>query len=86
MENLDQVLSVRLLTFNTDEQAELIRKLLADHSAEPLLSLLGLLDDQPVGHIQLTNAVFSPPSAVYGSILAPLQQCLHIMEKRLVGG
>ena len=73
MMDLEDVLLVERLAFGGDEEAELVRALLSDPSAQPLLSLLAREDEQPLGHILFTAArLDGPDCAVSVSILAPL--------------
>jgi putative acetyltransferase len=70
---LRDVLSVERMAFGQDDEAELVRALLSDPSAQPLLSLLAREGERPVGHIlftsgRLSGAQYSGPV----SILAPL--------------
>jgi putative acetyltransferase len=71
--DLDRVLEVEKTAFGSDEEAELVRKLLLDETAKPLLSLLALEAEKAVGHILFTNAGLTGSAAgVRVSILAPL--------------
>ena len=55
------------------EIADLITDLLADPSAQPLLSLVMTVDDDVVGHILFTNArIMHSQQIVSSAILAPL--------------
>ncbi|MEM6451606.1 MAG: N-acetyltransferase [Cyanobacteria bacterium P01_D01_bin.105] len=56
---LDDVLSVERASFGENEEAELVRALLNDESALPLLSLLAWNGDLAVGHILFTAARLS---------------------------
>ena len=58
---LDDVLSVERAAFGHDDEAELVRALLADPSAEPRLSLLARVGGRPVGHILFTAARIEKP-------------------------
>jgi putative acetyltransferase len=71
--DLDDVLNVERLAFGNDKEAGLVRGLLDDASANPVLSLLAFDGDQAVGHIlftsaRLTKSQNTPPIA----LLAPL--------------
>lgn len=70
--DLEDVLSVERRAFNSEEEADLVRELLEDPSAEPRLSLLAFMDEKPAGHIIFTKAVFDPAVDVTGTILGPL--------------
>jgi putative acetyltransferase len=71
-EDLDSILAVERAAFGSDEEANLVRDLLDDPSAEPILSLLAIDVDEPVGHIIFSRANFDPPIAVQVRILGPL--------------
>jgi putative acetyltransferase len=84
--DLDDVLFVEREAFGEDEEAELVRDLLGDPSAKPLLSLLAYADDAPVGHVLFTSVRLADtddtPSC---SILAPLA-VVPDAQKQGVGG
>ncbi|MBI9037578.1 MAG: N-acetyltransferase [Bacteroidales bacterium] len=71
--DLEDILRVERAAFNSDEEAELVRQLIVDESAKPLLSLLAFKKDFAVGHILFTK-VFLQNNEVDVScmILAPL--------------
>ncbi|MEL6552767.1 MAG: N-acetyltransferase [Cyanobacteria bacterium J06621_11] len=52
--DLEDVLTVERAAFGSDEEAELVRALLEDSSARPVLSLLAVEHEQAVGHILFT--------------------------------
>ena len=84
--DLDDVLFVEREAFGEDEEAELVRDLLGDPTAHPLMSLLAYEDDAPVGHVlftsvRLTNTDDTPTC----SILAPLA-VVPDAQKQGVGG
>ena len=54
--DLKDVLRVERLAFGHDDEAELVRALLSDPSAKPILSLLAFKGDVAVGHILFTTA------------------------------
>lgn len=84
--DLDDVLAVERLAFGQDEEAELVRELLADPSASPLLSLLARESDRAVGHILFTAArIEGAPEDSPASILAPLA-VVPEAQRRGVGG
>jgi len=71
--DLADVLFVERAAFGEDAEADLVRALLNDPSAQPSLSLLAREGGRPVGHVlftavRLRGAAGSPPMA----ILAPL--------------
>jgi putative acetyltransferase len=72
-DDLDAVLDVERRAFGQDTEANLVRDLLVDATAAPLLSLLAVKDGKPVGHVLFTSvAVIGAERPVYASILAPL--------------
>ena len=85
--DLNDVLCVERLAFGRDEEAELVRELLRDPSAKPILSLLAFKDDLPVGHILFTNAHLehSQNPAIEIAILAPLA-IVPDAQKQGIGG
>lgn len=71
--DLEHVLEVERLAFGEDGVANLVRDLVDDPSARPLLSLLAWDRNRPVGHIMFTAARLQGASSdVTVSILAPL--------------
>lgn len=71
--DLNDVLRVESLAFGHDKESELVRGLLGDPSALPLLSLLAFKDGQAVGHILFTRVgLTGAQETVSASILAPL--------------
>jgi putative acetyltransferase len=71
--DLEDVLSVEGQAFGGDAVADLVRDLVDDPSAQPLLSLLAMDGGRPVGHIMFTAArLEGAPREVRISILAPL--------------
>jgi putative acetyltransferase len=83
--DLNDVLCVERLAFGYDKEAELVRDLLSDPSAKPLLSLLAFDDDNAVGHVLYTAASLTPTQNVSISILAPLA-IVPEYQKQGVGG
>jgi len=71
--DLEDILFVERIAFGRDEEAELVRELLFDPSAKPILSLLAFKDDKAVGHILFTTARLEErQDNVSIAILAPL--------------
>ncbi|MGB5631448.1 MAG: N-acetyltransferase [Waterburya sp.] len=71
--DLNEVLLIERSAFGQDNEAELVRNLLADPSAKPILSLLAFKDDRPVGHILFTTAhLTNSGNQTSIAILAPL--------------
>ncbi len=84
--DLNDVLYVERIAFGYDKEAELVRELLDDSSAKPLLSLLAFNDDRVVGHILFTSVRFEKePNTPTMSILAPLAVVPDAQEQG-VGG
>lgn len=83
--DLGEVLNVQRSAFGSEEEAELVRNLLEDPSAEPILSLLALLENQPVGHIIFSRAVLDPPAVGERRILGPLA-VIPSYQKKGIGG
>lgn len=83
--DVDTVLTVERAAFGSDAEAELVRALLNDDTAHPLLSLLAIDDGAPVGHILFTNAWLEPVADVRCAILAPLA-VIPSRQKQGVGG
>lgn len=84
--DLNDVLSIERLAFGYEKEAELVRELLHDPSAKPLLSLLALKKGRAVGHILFTSAHLSDSKdAASIVILAPLA-IVPDSQKQGIGG
>ena len=83
--DLDQVLFVERAAFGSDEEANLVRELIGDASAEPFVSLLAFQDGRAVGHILFTKAHLEPKTPLSLSILAPLA-VVPDAQKKGIGG
>ncbi|MCP4675595.1 MAG: N-acetyltransferase [Deltaproteobacteria bacterium] len=71
--DLDDVLLVERTAFGYDKEAELVREMLADPTAKPIVSLLAFQDDRVVGHILFTSVrLYKAQDTVSAAILAPL--------------
>ena len=70
--DIESILAVEKAAFQSNEEAGLVFDLLQDPSAEPILSLLLLELDEPVGHILFTRAEFEPQLNLKARILGPL--------------
>lgn len=85
-EDLEAVLHVERQAFGREGEAELVRELLADPTAHPLISLLALEDETPIGHILMTSAALEGKhSDARIMILAPLA-VLPGYQRKGVGG
>jgi putative acetyltransferase len=86
--DLPEVLRIHAQAFGQDAEAELVRDILADPSAQPTLSLLALDGDRPLGHILFSKVRLSDAAgAGDGSfvILAPLAVVPESQGKGLGG-
>ncbi|MCP4678510.1 MAG: N-acetyltransferase [Deltaproteobacteria bacterium] len=70
--DLDNVLSVERAAFGSDEEANIVRELLKDSSAMPVVSLLAFQESRAVGHILFSRARLEPDAPLSISIMAPL--------------
>ncbi len=72
--------------FGKNEEAELVKDLLEDPSAKPVLSLLAFKDDRAVGHILFTTArLMNSKNTASIVILAPLA-IIPDAQKQGIGG
>ncbi len=84
--DLDDILSVEREAFNNEKEPGLVRDLLEDPSAKPVLSLLAFEDDRVVGHILFTKTrIIGTQNEVSSAILAPLA-IVPDMQKQGIGG
>ena len=84
--DLEDLLNVERLAFGHDDEADLVRALLGDASAKPILSLLAFDDDRAVGHILFTSArLTKTEKAIPITILAPLA-VVPDAQKQGIGG
>lgn len=84
--DLDDVLSVERAAFGHDTEADLVRELLDDLSAQPVLSLLAFDDDRAVGHILFTAGRLTETQDTASiAFLAPLA-VVPDSQKQGVGG
>jgi putative acetyltransferase len=58
LEDLNYILEVEKQAFGYDKEARLVTELLADKTAEPIVSLLAFYKDEAIGHILFTRAYF----------------------------
>jgi putative acetyltransferase len=70
--DLQDVLFVEKEAFRRDVEPQLTKDLLSDQSAQPYVSLLAYVDNQPAGHILFTHAYLTNNPKVEVSFLAPL--------------
>lgn len=72
-EDFNDIMDVEKQAFGYDKEAKLVAELLADKSAEPILSLLAFDNDRAIGHILFTRAYFeAEQEQPMMHILAPL--------------
>lgn len=84
--DLEDILSIERAAFGSEEEADLVRDLLGDSSAEPVVSLLALEDDRAVGHVLFTQARLEPDTPLSVSILAPLAVVPDFQNRGIGGG
>ena len=83
--DLKDILFVEREAFNENDEADLVKDILNDPSAEPILSLVAYVGDQAVGHVLFSKAYISSNPDLNVSILAPLA-VLPDFQRRGVGG
>ncbi len=84
--DLNDVLLIERLAFGYDKEAKLVRDLLHDPSAKPVLSLLAFQKDRALGHILFTTAQLSGgQDSASIVILAPLA-IVPDAQKQGIGG
>ncbi|HSV48730.1 MAG TPA: N-acetyltransferase, partial [Candidatus Acidoferrales bacterium] len=83
--DLSDIWEVERAAFKTEGEANLTRDLLADPTAQPTLSLLAYIEDQPVGHILFSKAYITNFSNIAASFLAPLA-VVPKFQKQGIGG
>ncbi|MCD4804753.1 MAG: N-acetyltransferase [Desulfobacterales bacterium] len=76
---------VQRAAFGSDEEANLVRDLLGDDSAKPIVSLLAFQGNRAVGHILFTKARLESKALLSISILAPLA-VVPDAQKQGIGG
>ena len=67
--DLNDILEVEKQAFGYDKEAELVRQLLSDETAAPVVSLLAMHENEAVGHQERQER---HPSVLAGGDLAPL--------------
>ena len=84
--DLNDVLQIERLAFGYEKEADLVRELLHDPSAKPVLSLLAFQKDRALGHILFTTAQLSgSQDSASIVILAPLA-IVPDAQKQGIGG
>ena len=73
VEDFNNIMEVEKQAFGYDKEAKLVVDLLADKSAEPIVSLLAFYNNEAIGHILFTRAYFDgQQNQPMIHILAPL--------------
>lgn len=82
----NEVYRIESQAFGYEKEAELVKALLNDPTAEPTLSLLAFRDESAVGHILFTSVqLINTPERVSAYILAPLA-VLPGVQNQGIGG
>jgi len=85
-EDIDSILGVVSAAFCNEKEPQLVKDLLEDSSAQPILSLLAFENEKPIGHILFTKVtVDSAENQVTMALLAPLA-VVPEAQRRGVGG
>ncbi|MEQ8355328.1 MAG: N-acetyltransferase [Kiloniellaceae bacterium] len=85
--DLPDILNIHSQAFSNDKEAELVRTILADPSAQPTVSILASDEARPVGHILFSKArLTEPDSSCSVIILAPLAVIPEAQGKSFGGG
>ncbi len=84
--DLPAVLDIHRQAFGQEEEAALVEAIVRDPSAEPVLSLIAVEDDRPVGHILFSQVGLTESATpVSAAILAPLA-VVPAAQSRGIGG
>ncbi len=83
--DLNAILYVEREAFHSDKEASLTKDILSDPTANPLISLLAYIENQPAGHILFTAGHLSNNNQIVLSILAPLA-VVPKFQRQGVGG
>jgi len=84
--DLESVLTIEKLAFESDLEADLVQQLLNDPSAQPVVSLLAVDSDQPVGHILFTRALLIESSAAPETYLLAPMAVIPEAQNKGIGG
>jgi len=82
--DLEKMCFINNLAFGKKEGKEivkLVKNLLTDSTAKPLLSLLAFEKNEPVGHILFTKVEVSPKKNISAMLLAPLAVLPEFQKK-----
>lgn len=84
--DLKDIIEVEKQAFGQDEEADLVKLLLKDKTAQPVLSLLAIYNNKAIGHILFTKAgVKEINNSPLMHILAPLA-VIPDFQKQGIGG
>lgn len=84
-EDNETIYQVEERAFGELDEADLTEKLLADSTAQPLLSLLAFAGDEAIGHILFTKAMITTQEQLSVRILGPLA-VVPGYQKQGIGG
>ena len=84
-EDLKDILYVEHEAFRRDSEPQLTKDMLSDQTAQPYVSLLAYIDNQPAGHILFTHGYLINNPKVQVSFLAPLAVVLKF-QRQGIGG
>ena len=83
--DIKDILYVEREAFQRDSEVNITRDMLSDPSAEPRVSLLAYINNQPVGHILFTRGYIQGNPRIEVSFLAPLA-VIPNFQKQGIGG
>jgi len=83
--DLEDVLAVERAAFGHEDEADLVKDLLGDSSAEPIISLLAFDGNKAVGHILFTRAILEPEAPLSIHILPPLAMVPEFQRQGVEG-
>ena len=83
--DLQDILYVEQEAFRRDSEPQLTKDMLSDKSAQPYVSLLAYVDNQPAGHILFTHGYLTNNPKVQVSFLAPLAVVPKFQRKGIGG-
>jgi putative acetyltransferase len=83
--DINDILYVEREAFQQDSEPNITKDLLSDPSAEPRVSLLAFVENQPVGHILFTRGYIEGNPRIGVSFLGPLA-VIPKFQKQGIGG
>ncbi|MCW4031105.1 MAG: N-acetyltransferase [Candidatus Bathyarchaeota archaeon] len=83
--DINDILYVEREAFQRDSEVNITRDMLSDPSAEPRVSLLAFVENQPVGHILFTRGYIEGNPRIEVSFLAPLAVIPNFQKQRIGG-